>query len=69
MPSPLPGNDSPIHNTQMGTPQNPNMMGSNSPTVVNSGMGQSPVYRSPNHPQGNYSYNNKTLVISLVTIS
>ncbi|KAH1026501.1 mediator of RNA polymerase II transcription subunit 25 [Dendroctonus ponderosae] len=45
MPSPLPGNDSPIHNTQLGTPQNPNMMGNNSPTV-----GQSPVYRSPNHP-------------------
>ncbi|CAG9766643.1 unnamed protein product [Ceutorhynchus assimilis] len=52
MPSPLPGNDSPIHNTQMGTPQNPNMMGNNSPTVVNSGMGQSPVYRSPNHQVG-----------------
>ncbi|XP_050304087.1 mediator of RNA polymerase II transcription subunit 25-like isoform X1 [Anthonomus grandis grandis] len=51
MPSPLPGNDSPIHaNTQLGTPQNPNMIGNNSPTV-SSGMGQSPAYRSPNHPQ------------------
>lgn len=49
--SPLGENDSPIHNSQMGTPQNPNMMGNNSPTVVQSGMGQSPVYRSPNHPQ------------------
>lgn len=47
MPSPLPGNDSPIHN--VGTPQNPNMIGSNSPTVVQSGIGQSPAYRSPNH--------------------
>lgn len=51
MPSPLTGNDSPIHNSQIGTPQNPNMIGNNSPTVGQSNMGQSPVYRSPN-PQG-----------------
>ncbi|KAL1509767.1 hypothetical protein ABEB36_004453 [Hypothenemus hampei] len=66
MSSPLPGNDSPIHNNQMGTSQNPNMMGNNSPTVVQSGMGQSPVYRSPNHPQvGRIMPNNQMNTIGM----
>ncbi|KAF7285039.1 mediator of RNA polymerase II transcription subunit 25-like isoform X2 [Rhynchophorus ferrugineus] len=58
MPSPLTGNDSPIHNSQIGTPQNPNMIGNNSPTVGQSNMGQSPVYRSPN-PQGRIMQSNQ----------
>ncbi|XP_066150822.1 mediator of RNA polymerase II transcription subunit 25-like isoform X1 [Euwallacea fornicatus] len=45
MPSPLPGNDSPIHTTSLGTPQNSSLMGGTSPTVV-----QSSPYISPNHP-------------------
>ncbi|XP_060532010.1 mediator of RNA polymerase II transcription subunit 25 isoform X2 [Cylas formicarius] len=43
MPSPLAGNDSPIHNSQ----QNPNILGTNSSPVVQAGVGQNTVYRPP----------------------